>query len=60
YIASHDEAIAIKAFSLTVLEKLSHQYPEIKKELKLVIEDRWNYETAAFHSRARKILKEIK
>ncbi|MCW3120183.1 MAG: hypothetical protein JWM28_4265 [Chitinophagaceae bacterium] len=57
YIASPDEAVAIKAFSLTILENLSHQYPEIRNELKLVIEERWDYESAAFRSRAKKILK---
>jgi len=56
YITSPQEAAAIKAFSLTVLERLSKQYPEIRPELKTIIEDRWNYESAAFHSRAKKIL----
>lgn len=59
YIASPDEAVAVKAFSLTILQNLSHQYPEIKNELKLLIEERWNYETVAFRTRAKKILKEI-
>ena len=59
YIASPHEAVAIKAFSLTVLERLSHQYPEIKTELKTIIEDRWNYESAAFRSRAKKILSRL-
>jgi hypothetical protein len=59
YISSPDEEVAVKAFSLTVLQNLAKQHPEIKQELKTIIEDRWNYETAAFHSRARKILKEI-
>ncbi|MBS1598144.1 MAG: hypothetical protein JST75_07950 [Bacteroidetes bacterium] len=57
YIQSNETAIAIKAFSLTVLENLSKQYPEIFPELKLIIEERWEHETAAFRSRARKILK---
>lgn len=48
---------AIKAFSLTVLFHLSQQYPEIKSELKLIIEERWDTETAAFRSRGKKILK---
>jgi hypothetical protein len=48
--------IAIKAFSLTVLHNLSKQYPEILSELQTVIRERLPYETAAFHSRARKIL----
>ena len=56
YIADPNEKAAIKAFSLTVLENLAKQYPEINTELKTVIEDRWDYETAAFRSRAKKIL----
>ena len=59
FIADNDTAPAIKAFSLTILENLSADYPDIKPELKLVIEGRWPYETAAFHSRARKILKKL-
>lgn len=59
YLLSPDEEIAVKAFSLTVLHNLSKIYPEIKQELKTIIEDRWEFETAAFHSRAKKILKEI-
>jgi len=43
-----------------VLENLSKQYPEIKHELKVIIEERWDYETAAFHSRAKRILKNLK
>jgi len=60
YIASPDEAVAIKAFSLTLLERLSDQYPEIKTELKTIIEDRWDSESAAFRSRAKKILNRLK
>ena len=59
YISSPSEAIAVKAFALTILENLSKKYPEIKPELKTIIEDRWDYETAAFHSRAKKILKKL-
>src|SRR5882672_1659354 len=40
FIADPDEEVAVKAFSLTVLENLSRQYPEIKPELKTIIEDR--------------------
>ncbi len=59
YINSPTEFVAVKAFALTVLENLSKQYPEIKPELKTIIEDRWDYETAAFRSRAKKILKKL-
>lgn len=50
---------AIKAFSLTTLSNLSKTYPEIKAELKLIIEERWDQETAAFKSRGKKVLKAI-
>lgn len=56
YISDREEKVAVKAFSLTILQKLSRQYPEIRQELKTIIEDRWPYETAAFRTRARKIL----
>ena len=49
-------AVAIKVFSLTCLFNLSKKYPEIKPELKLIIETCWDHETAAFKSRAKKIL----
>lgn len=59
YIESLTEKPAIKAFSLTILYNLSKQYPDIRPELKTIIEDRWENETAAFWSRGRKILKKI-
>ncbi len=51
--------VAIKAFSLTTLYNLSKFYPEIKQELKLIIEERWSAETAAFKSRGKKILQQL-
>ena len=57
FIETPTTPIAIKAFSLTTLYNLSKYYPEIKQELKLIIEDRLDNETAAFKSRGRKILK---
>jgi hypothetical protein len=51
--------VAVKAFSLTTLSNLLKTYPEIKSELKLIIEDRWEHETAAFRSRAKKILQQM-
>ena len=55
YVASPTEAVAIKAFSLTVLGNLSKQYPEILPEIKLLIEEQWPNQTAAFKSRAKKL-----
>ena len=48
--------VAIKVFSLSTLFNLSQQYPEIRSELKLIIEDRWEHKTAAFRARAKRIL----
>jgi hypothetical protein len=48
---------ATKAFSLTVLDTLSHLYPDIRQELLTIINDQWDNESAAFRSRARKIQK---
>ncbi len=51
--------VAIKAFSLTTLFNLSKKYPEIKNELKTIIETLYDNESAAFKSRAKKILKDL-
>jgi len=59
FIESPTTAIAIKAFSLTTLYNLSKIYPEIKPELKLIIEEKWDDESPAFKSRGKKILKGI-
>jgi hypothetical protein len=59
YISSPTEAVAVKAFSITVLQNLAKKYPEIVNEIKLVIEERWDYETIAFKTRAKKLLKEL-
>lgn len=57
YIVDPAEAIAVKAFSLTVLEKLSRQYPDIIPEIKLLITENYERETPAFRVRAKRFLK---
>lgn len=57
FVEDPSTPIAIKASSLTTLFNLSHQYPEIRQELKLIIEENWDHETAAFRARGKKILK---
>ena len=56
FLQSNETAIAIKAFSLTVLQNLSRLYPDIIPELKTIIEERWDNESAAFRTRAGKVL----
>lgn len=59
FIQSPETAIAVKAFSLTVLQHLSRDYPDILPELKLIIEEQWAQAPPAFRSRAKKILKNM-
>jgi hypothetical protein len=59
FLQSPETPIAIKAFSLTILANLARDYPDIRGELRLVIEEQWEHATPAVRSRAKKILKAI-
>lgn len=48
--------IAIRAFCLTILYNLSGIYPEIRQELRVIIEELMDYEKPAFRARGKKIL----
>lgn len=56
YVESPTEAVAIKAFSLTILGKLAKKYPEISPEIKLLVEDQMPHQSAAFKKRAKRFL----
>jgi hypothetical protein len=56
FIQSPETPIALKVFSLTILANLSSVYPEIRGELKLIIEEQWEHATPGFRSRAKKVL----
>ncbi|MCF0050066.1 hypothetical protein LXM25_08370 [Dyadobacter sp. LJ53] len=60
FIQNRQAAIAIRAFSLTVLYNFSKIYPEIKNELGIIIEEAMEFETHAFRARGKKILANIK
>lgn len=57
YVGAPETPIAVKAFSLTVLQGLSKKYPDILQELKLTIEEQWDQAPPAFRVRAKRILK---
>lgn len=59
YLQSKREPIAVKAFSLTVLQRIVEVQPELGTELKIIIEDQLPYASPAFRSRAMKVLKGI-
>src|ERR1700743_3107388 len=48
FIQSPETPIAVKAVSLTILANLATVYPEIRAELKLIIEEQWEQATPAF------------
>ncbi len=54
-----DEAIAIKVFSMTVLFNICVVEPDLRNELKQVIETQLPYGSAGFKSRAKKVLKRL-
>jgi hypothetical protein len=59
YLQSPKEAVAVKAFSLSVLGNLAQQYPDIIPEIQLIIEEQLPHQTAAFKARARKFVSTI-
>lgn len=59
YLADPHEAIAIRCVAMTVLEKICRNIPELKSELRLIIEEHFEHGTAGFKSRARRILKMV-
>ncbi|MHA4842713.1 hypothetical protein ACX0G7_01055 [Flavitalea antarctica] len=59
-ITSNSEPPAVKANALTILDHLRERYPDIRDELKTVIESGMETESPAFKSRAAKILKKLK
>jgi hypothetical protein len=58
-IQNKREAVAIRVFSMSVLAKMASFYPELKEELKLILEDNLPFASPAFASRSKKVLKEL-
>ena len=60
FLADPNEPIAVRCFSMTVLCNLSKVYPQIKPELKTIIEEGLQQNASAgFKARAKKITKEL-
>jgi hypothetical protein len=53
------EESAVKAFGMTVAYNIVKHYPELGKELKIIIEDQLIYATPSFKSRAKKIVNKL-
>lgn len=59
YLLSPEETVAVKVYAMQIIANICLEHPEIKNELKVVINDQLPKNTAAFYSRAKKILKKI-
>jgi hypothetical protein len=59
FLANPQEAIVIRIFSMTILSKICKDIPELKNELKIIIEDNLEHGSAGFKHRGKKILKVI-
>ncbi len=57
FINRKEEFVAVKVFAMSVIARYCKKYPELWPELKSSIELQIPFETAAFHSRAKRILK---
>jgi hypothetical protein len=57
-LVNPEETIAVRAFSMTVLANLAKEYPDIRNEIRLVLEDELQHQPSpGFASRAKKVLK---
>ena len=56
-LGSAKEPIAVKVFSMTVLANIARREPDLKREIRILIEQQMPTGSAGFRSRGRKILK---
>jgi hypothetical protein len=56
-LASQHETVAVKVFSMTVLANIAKQEPNLKNEIRLMIEQQIPWGSAGFKSRGNRVLK---
>lgn len=59
YLTDKKEPVAVQVFAMSALANIAQENPELKKELQLIIEDHLPFASAAYLSRARKVLKNL-
>lgn len=59
YLNNASEAIAIKVFSMTILERMVEKYPELKEELIASLEMGMEFGSGGYRSRGGKILSRL-
>lgn len=58
-LLSSDETVAVKVYAMQAIANIAKHHPELENELKAAIEDQLPKTTAAFHARAKRVLKEF-
>ena len=58
-LSCRSEPVAVKVFSMSVLLNIVNKVPELKNELKIIIEDQLPHASPGFLSRGKKILKAL-
>jgi hypothetical protein len=59
YLTDKQEPIAIHVFSMSAIQSIAKDNPELKRELQMIIEDHLPFASAGYLSRARKVLKNL-
>lgn len=59
FLTDKNEPVAVKAFAMSILFRLTINEPDLQRELRIVIEDQMPYGSPGFKSRGSKILKAI-
>jgi hypothetical protein len=59
FLLAKDETIAVKAFSMTVLANIAKKNPDLKNELKIVIEEVLPFSGPGVRARGKKVLHEL-
>lgn len=59
YLQDNKEAIAVRAFSMTVLANIAKTNPDLKRELIMILEDILPYGSAGLVSRAHNTIKQL-
>ena len=58
-LASAKEPVAVKVFSMTVLANIAEQEPDLKNEIRILVEQQMPTGSAGFKSRGRKVLRRL-
>jgi hypothetical protein len=59
YLGDRKEPLAARVFAMSVLGQMTRSHPDLKQELKIIIEDNLPYTSPAFTSRAKKLLRQL-